>query len=349
MSQPQHPTPISSEQKRLYAEKIREFADTFQKGNCVVCGNPAIRSHTISRSTYLNEIEEKYHVLQWRHDWWSPDVDGCLDLRPIGLSDASTFPGYCGDHDRDYFKPVDCEAFLAKKDQLFLQAYRAHVRELHCKRSQLAMIPDPAFIAKLGGFPNPEAFTHSGLGLLRISATEAGLRDTILHHQKLESIRASGDYGRMEHCVIILTGVPPFIACAGSFFPEILPDGSILQDFANIEACLETVHFSILPTATGTIVVFSFLDTEDFAPRQLVRAILEHPRRDDLVIWVAFAYIENTMLRPSWWTGLPQSMKDATRDAFDHNVDLQSQESLTIDALPDAFVTGLKIQNHFWI
>ncbi|MGC4015322.1 MAG: hypothetical protein QM755_12520 [Luteolibacter sp.] len=102
-------------------------------------------------------IEEGGSVLQWRQDWWTKNGDGLLDLRPIMINEASTFPGFCAEHDGRLFVVVDTKPFYARRDQLFLQAFRAHVRELHCKRAHLSMVPDPTFIAKMHGFENPEA------------------------------------------------------------------------------------------------------------------------------------------------------------------------------------------------
>ncbi|MGC4015323.1 MAG: hypothetical protein QM755_12525 [Luteolibacter sp.] len=105
---------------------------------------------------------------------------------------------------------------------------------------------------------------------------KAGLRDTVLHHNALEFIRTSEDYSRMQHCVVTLrSAAAPFIACAGSFFPEILPDGTVLQDFMDLSSQQETMHFNILPHRQGNLCSNSFLDVESRATRQLIEAILE--------------------------------------------------------------------------
>ncbi len=350
MSASARTTSLTSEQKRLYAESIRNFTDAFRKGTCLLCPQDSIRSHTVSKSNYLKRIEEDGHVLQWRQDWWSKDSEGLMDLRPIRINQASTFPGFCAAHDGSVFEPIDTKPFMAGRDQLFLQAFRAHVRELHCKRAQLSMVPEPTFVAKMHGLENPENYTHSEFSILQQESMKAGLRDTVLHHNALESIRNTGDYSRMQHCVVTMeTSGGPFIACAGSFFPEILPDGTFLQDFLDLSTPQQTLHYSLLPKERGNYAVISFLDVESRAPGELSKALLSHPRAADLLCWMAFAYLENTFLRPSWWNSLGASMKQAIRNAFDHNASLLSPESHTVDSMPPDFSTGMTIQNSFWL
>ncbi|TAE90744.1 MAG: hypothetical protein EAZ81_08890 [Verrucomicrobia bacterium] len=341
---------LSSEQKRMYAESIKNFTYAFRKGRCLLCDGDSIRSHTISKSNYLKLIGEGGSVLQWRQNWWAKESDDLMGLGPVVINEASTFPGFCAEHDGRLFESIDTLQFSARRDQLFLQAFRAHVRELHCKRAQLSMVPEPSFIAMMHGLENPESYTHSDFALLQQEAMKAGLRDTILHHNNLESIRISDDFARMQHCVVTLESESgPFIASAGSFFPEILPDGTILQNFMDLSTPQETLHFSLLPHVTGSYAVMSFLDVESFSPRQLIEAVNNYHRAADLICWMAFAYLENTFLRPSWWNGLGASMKHAIRHAFDHNASLMSPESHTVDSMPPEFITGMRIQNIFWL
>lgn len=336
-------------QKALWSETIRKFRGTFATGDCFLCGEKAIRSHTISNSNYLQLIAENGHVMSWKMEWWATETSDFLNLERVGVNEASTFPGFCSVHDGELFRPLDVEVFKSTREQLFLQAYRTDAREVHCKRRQVEMIPEAELVARLGGIPNPETYVSTPNADFQRFLAELGLRDTESHHNRLEQLRKIKDYGRLEHCVITLKGDHPVIACAGAFYPESLPDGTELQNFKDVEANLETIHFSILPNQTGAYVVFSFLDTEGVSPRALVNAILNHARPADLIAWMAFAYIENTFLRPSWWSGLRDEEKQAIRLAFEHNNNWSSEESHTMAALPDAFSIGHDVENHFWM
>jgi hypothetical protein len=50
----------------------------------------------------------------------------------VGRNQATTFAGFCSQHDADIFKPIDTLAFQSTEpEHLFLVAYRAVARELH--------------------------------------------------------------------------------------------------------------------------------------------------------------------------------------------------------------------------
>lgn len=350
MSEKTRISALTSEQKIMYAEIIKNFNNAYRKGSCVLCPEDSIRSHTISKSNYLKLIAEEGRVLQWSQQWWTENPDDFINLRPIHINDASTFPGFCAAHDGSVFDAIDAKPFQANRQQLFLQSFRAHVRELHCKQAQLEIIPEPAFFAEFHGLSNAENFTYADLALFQMDAMKAGLRDTVIHSNALESIRIAEDYTRMQHCVVIMEAKEaPFIACAGSFFPEILPNGTILQDFSDLTTPLQTLHFSLLPSDQGNYAIFSFLDVECLTPGELTRAVISHPKAADLICWMAFAYTENTFLRPSWWHALSDPMKNDIRNAFDHNASLSSPESHTVDSMPSTFTTDMIIKNIFWL
>ena len=122
------------------------------------CSGGIVRSHTVSRSQYLSIIAENEHVLQWKHLPWSPTKERLISLERIGLKEASTFNGFCNHHDTKLFKEIDTTPFRASPHQLFAQVYRAHARQVYCKRAQILAFPDPKKIADFHGLENPESY-----------------------------------------------------------------------------------------------------------------------------------------------------------------------------------------------
>ncbi len=139
------------------------------------------------------------------------------------------------------------------------------------------------------------------------------------------------------------------IAVAGGFFPDFSAGGAELQDFTDLESVLNTIHYSILPTDTGCYAIFSFLDTESAGPEQFVQSVLESDRLADMLIWIAFTYIENTQVRPSWWNGLGEERQNSIKSAFSYNIDLHDPRLLTVSKYPGLHFTELKAGSPFWI
>src|SRR5579872_5881708 len=92
-------------------ENLAEFFRTRKIGfgRCLEpsmqCSEPAIRAHSIQNRQTIALLEQDNHVLAWqpRFSQAGPDIA----LRRIGRNDASTFAGFCNEHDTELFRPLD--------------------------------------------------------------------------------------------------------------------------------------------------------------------------------------------------------------------------------------------------
>ncbi|KUM24417.1 hypothetical protein AU467_30305 [Mesorhizobium loti] len=94
------------------------------------CTAPAISAHSVQNATSLGLIADDNHVYEMRMRVRN-GAPQCA-FEKAGRNQASTFPGFCGHHDTDIFKPIDTRPLSLKdEEQLFLIAYRSVTRELH--------------------------------------------------------------------------------------------------------------------------------------------------------------------------------------------------------------------------
>ena len=94
------------------------------------CSQQVIRAHSIQNGQAIELLAEDDHVIaiQPHYSATAPE----LQFRPIGRSEASTFPGFCNQHETEIFRPLDIKPLdTTDKEQLFLLAYRSISRELH--------------------------------------------------------------------------------------------------------------------------------------------------------------------------------------------------------------------------
>lgn len=345
---------FTSEQKKLYATQVSRLKNIFSNGRCMFdsphCAEPPINSHTISKARYLTHIAESNQVLQWGTDHWADDIHGATALLLKYTTTASTFPGFCSQHDSSLFKCVDEDEFIASPKQLFMLAYRTHSREVHCKRAQILAFPQPEDVARLRGHPEPKKAVYSLFGESNIQSMEIGLRDALIHQAKLNQVLLDADYRRLCSWIVPFKFASlPFVASAGSFYPDFDVYGHAIQDFCNATSVLNTLHFAILPSSGQSYAVFSFLDTEASGPKQLVDSMATSSRLGDLLAWVPFSYIENTVVRPSWWQGLPEMMKLDIHATFRDNMNIFTPMSASISKCPASFKTGIVPGRPFWI
>jgi len=112
--------------RQYFAGKHRSFKNWSKSRQCVVpgCGKQSItRSHTVPKSMSLRVIGEDGHVLVPFHD------SGLPTMRRVGLSDATTFPGFCEAHEL-LFQSFENQKSITTMPEICLQAYRAACREI---------------------------------------------------------------------------------------------------------------------------------------------------------------------------------------------------------------------------
>lgn len=95
---------------------------------CMVpnCGNRSIaRSHTVPKGMSLAVLAENKHVLEPTFN----QKTGIADLEKIGLANATTFPGFCAQHEL-LFEEFENRKSIDTESHVYLQTYRAACREL---------------------------------------------------------------------------------------------------------------------------------------------------------------------------------------------------------------------------
>lgn len=102
----------------------------------------AINSHVLQKNGILSSIADKGHIYVLRYDFLNPKL---FFFKKSGLHVSYTFKGFCSEHDKSIFKPIEDFEFDFEdyKNQL-LFAYRTVVNErrkkevsIDCKHAQL--------------------------------------------------------------------------------------------------------------------------------------------------------------------------------------------------------------------
>jgi hypothetical protein len=108
-----------------------------QMGRCLVpgmsCTATAIRAHSVQNSRVLDLLVRDGHVKapKIRIDRVAGPL---ISFEDVGRNQATTFAGFCSEHDSNIFKAIDNNAFQpTNPEHLFLTAYRAVARELHAQ------------------------------------------------------------------------------------------------------------------------------------------------------------------------------------------------------------------------
>jgi hypothetical protein len=280
-----------------------------QMGRCLapglICAAPAIRAHSVQNSQVLDLLVRDGHVI-------APKIRFSLASGPVftfddvGRNQATTFAGFCSEHDSSIFKPIDNNAFRSDSEYLFLMAYRAVARGLHAQM-------DAAY--KIQGTYNKrvELGIDSGnepsdAGMLAVQHMMKSYQ-TYVYKIPFDEALVSGKYDAVSHLVINLQHQAPTIAVCSHFaLDDLSRNGDPVR-----------VSLNILPLDIGqSVAVFSYLSSETDLVRAALHRILtsEGEYQKYLLSKLVLNNCENFVVSPSYYDQWSPEKKKAITDFF---------------------------------
>jgi hypothetical protein len=125
--------PSDADRDRFHFGFLKRWSRVWSKpGRCMHdgCTKTSItRSHTVSLGSSLRLIAENGHVVTPKFG------DNGVELVPIGIHEASTFPGFCEKHEAQ-FAAFETKKVMTNPEHFYLQAFRTICREIYTKRHQ---------------------------------------------------------------------------------------------------------------------------------------------------------------------------------------------------------------------
>lgn len=297
------------------------------------CLEPVISAHSISRSAALSRIARKGHVYQ-------PDSNpfelqrrrGTIEHRLRGINEATTFTGFCSQHDSSLFKSVDTGSLVPTHEQLFFLHYRALCRELYVKRTSL---PTNELLRNLdrGRAPNTQHLIQDFVKA-RAKAIATAVRELESEKRTCDAAIATPDFTCLRGYSLTFGEVPTF-ACSGLTQPVYDFSGKTLQNLLDLEKPASQLSFTLLPSATGGIAAFAWLEDADLVCRTFVDSLLLVPdeRKSDAIVQLIFDSFENHAIEPNFWDSLPDAAKSEAQRRMLNWTDVAPIES-------DALIPG---------
>jgi hypothetical protein len=270
------------------------------------CRGDIVNGHTLRRRADLDRIARDGHVYGVRPGIFRPPTEWRPEL--IGVRRASTFTGFCAEHDSRLFEPLERAPFEATPEQVTLLAYRTFCRELFVKQSALQFIPT----MREGDRGAPPGFQRVAQAMLRAfeAATAATVRDLETHKRRLDEMLRRGDYSD-THCLAVFFEQTPEVLFTGGWFPDVAVTGEGLQNLADTSRTLDWMTLSLITTEKGGAAVFAWVApspaSERFADSV---ARLTDDEMPHTVLRIAY-HCENSFSAPGWWEGLAGGDRDA--------------------------------------
>jgi len=296
---------------------LAEMREQFSQGYCChpdagveACSLKIIRAHTIQRSGGLAGVTEDGHVMSVKAGVEAIfDNKGGIDPRLDGVRGASTFNGFCNLHDTSLFRPVEARGSTLSIENIFLLTFRAVAYELYNKRAALQAVPIQQQMDFGAPFPIQAAIQrhlhYNALGMKR------GLVELESLKNRYDIAYRRSDFSEFSVYAVEFEEALPVVA-SGAFYPEVDFLGNQLQKLGRGSAEFQQIAFNLTTLNGTTVAAFGWLGSKDGPPAAFVESFkkLSNSEKATAVIQLAFEQLENTYMRPSWWSGLPEEWRN---------------------------------------
>jgi len=230
--------------------------------------------------------------------------DMLLEPTLLGISEASTFNGFCDEHDGPLFRALEARGFTAAPEQLFLLNLRCIARRLH---SNQQAVRDAELWSNADRGLTPDDQRRFFIALESKRETDLnGLANTQRLKEIYDGRWRTRDFAT-NALVVRLHGTPE-IVCSSIVDVEF--------DFAGkaVAPLVPPAHlcFTMLAAGSGGIAVWSWLGSNPAAD-QLVSSFLALPTevQPQAVLRYALEFLDLLYFAPSWWDALDSTVRSA--------------------------------------
>lgn len=270
------------------------------------CANIAIRAHSVQNAAVLDLLQGAGHVKVLTHDHHNADAF-TLIWRDVGRNLATTFEGFCSEHDTALFAPIDTRPLdVSDLEQLFLFAYRAVARELHTLM-EAAVRTQSMYQQRIeAGIDNGNEPELAGMMAVEHMMTA---HSTFVYKTWLDQALLGRDFEILNHEIVRLAPQAPAIA-ASVFFDL---DTRRYQDEP------PRIALNIFPISRDeTVAIFSFTDADAEPVREYIGDILRSSGENQkyLVSRLLLLHAENFVVAPAHFDTWSDAKRDAIRDFF---------------------------------
>lgn len=302
------PWEMAKELRRAYSAKLCLAPKKFQES----CSNKIARAHTVPKSESLRQIARDGHIYSFVPSFENfKKNNGLIVPELCGVNKASTFTGFCTNHDDALFGPIEKQNFVGKPEQCFLLAYRALARETYTKSAAIKN-SDIHRDADKGKPLLLQQRIQEFLRLHRIGL-EAGIKNVRRYKDKFDEMLEGEDYSPLKSYVVEISDAPD-VMCSGCIYPDRDFVGNKLQEISDISNFPDMIAVSAFCSGDLGFIVFSWLEEFSESPERFIQTLedLEQEAKTGAILRFVFESIENVHMRPDWWEALPSETREAT-------------------------------------
>lgn len=324
---------VNKQFNNIHSRQVCSSPESFHEE----CAGKIIRAHTVPKSSSLKAIAKDGHVLGLKMSFESIRKNkGEPKLESIGINHASTFNGFCKNHDDLIFAPLEKHRFQNTEQQCFLLAYRAFAKEFYAKEGAM-QLSSLRHKTDRGKSVEAQMEIQTNNFLTEIG-TLAAMEDLKYHKGYFDQVIESSDFSSIRAVIFTFKETPPVMVCGGTN-PDFDFCGRELQDLMELTIRSENISLTSYYDGEQGIIAFAWLENSHDVCKQLMCSLLEKDPMlySSLLVQYMFKNFENIYVSPEWWEMLSDDARKVLLTLFADNTspDLQPDAKGLTDKLAD--------------
>ena len=233
-----------------------------------------------------------------------------FDLQVLGIGEASTFPGFCGQHDQIIFAPIEKEKVVRERpDQAILFFLKTVCHEYASKREASYFFHE--FRKAIGDLAPPE--WHEFFCAWERGVNLYLLRESPFYVKRVFDVITSRSFDQLRTIWVTVDQVLPISTCTA-----ICPWLDEYEAKWTIEKPQPIVSFTISPSDGVTHVIISWLVEHDHDAAWIVKKI-DSPDGVEFLVNLCVAESSDCCFNIDFWHDMPDATRSVVLNNMRHN------------------------------
>ncbi|MEI6578546.1 MAG: SEC-C metal-binding domain-containing protein [Eubacteriales bacterium] len=269
------------------------------------CSEQIISAHSIQNNKILRKIASDGQVFMP-----CPKAENPFAVvTKYGRKEASVFTGFCSNHDKIVFQPIDDSDFTGTEKQIFLYIYRCFAIEYHKKQEVFRM--ESSIYKKRPSLINAPGFESPFKGM------ELAINDFKIEKEVFDEALLSGNYNVLTSFVWKFEGLSNF---AGSGFEAPTTDlkGTTIQNLLDFSKTVGHIFVSVFPENDSVYAIIAWIKKYDtlFASIEEQLSQLTYEEKKCYINNTLPIISENIAINPESWSRWDKGQKDEFGSLF---------------------------------
>ena len=277
------------------------------------CSAKIIKAHTISKSS-LKAIATNGHILGYKLSIIDYDKTGKkLNPKKMGVNKASTFKGFCSNHDSSFFSCIENgEKFDKTEEQCFKLAYRAFVKEKYIKEAISNFTEKVADDVHRQSKDNLFVFDFGN---------DLAIKDNNFHKEKFDWCIDNNRFSDIRAFIVEYSELFP-IQVSGGNNPDFDFKNTLLQDLNNFSLTPDILELNSFYDGANSYIVLSWLKNSHKTCSKFIKSLLTKPNKDlsTYLVQYMFNSFENLFISPKWWNSISKDSKNSLMGILNENL-----------------------------